>query len=394
MKAAELQGRWNPIGEYAPHVGDIEGKKSHVGSKVWSDLSLAVVERPVPEIGPDEVLLKVQACGVCGTDVHMVQAKDDGRMMYPGLTAVPCVLGHEISGTIVEAGDNAINRRTGRQYQGGELVCAEEMVWCGRCRPCADGFPNHCEALEELGITIDGGFAEYIKVDAKLCWDLGELIEVYGQQKAALLGSLVEPASVAYNAVIERGGGIRPGDNVWILGSGPIGLSACAVLRRAGASKVIMSEPSQQRRDLALELGATDVIDPMSESMAERVLEITSGRGADLILEATGLPNVVWPDVEKVIWNGRTLNATVVIVARAEAKIPLTGEVFQVRRAGIVGTQGHSGHGTFPRVISAMAAGMDMTPIVTKTIGLDAVPGDVLGLQTDRSNCKITFLAE
>jgi threonine dehydrogenase-like Zn-dependent dehydrogenase len=124
--------------------------------------------------------------------------------------------------------------------------------------------------------------------------------------------------------------------------------------------------------------------------MPEKVLDITDGMGADLILEATGLPTVVWPDVEKVIWEGRTLNATVAIVARAEAKIPLTGEVFQVRRANIVGAQGHSGHGTFPRVINAMASGMDMTPLITKQISLDEVAENLKMLQTDREECKIT----
>jgi threonine dehydrogenase-like Zn-dependent dehydrogenase len=84
------------------------------------------------------------------------------------------------------------------------------------------------------------------------------------------------------------------------------------------------------------------------------------------------------------------LNTTVVIVARADAKIPVTGEVFQVRRANIVGSQGHSGHGTFPRVISAMATGMDMTPIITKKINLEKVPDNIILLQTDRKECKIT----
>ena len=144
---------------------------------------------------------------------------------------------------------------------------------------------------------------------------------------------------------------------------------------------------------MGLQFGATDLIDPTSESVAQRVLEITSGRGADLILEATGLPDVVWSDIENVIWNGRALNATVVIVARADVRIPLNGEVFQVRRARIVGSQGHSGHGTFPRVISAMAAGMDMTPISTKKISLDEIPENILAMQTDRTNCKITYLA-
>jgi threonine dehydrogenase-like Zn-dependent dehydrogenase len=122
----------------------------------------------------------------------------------------------------------------------------------------------------------------------------------------------------------------------------------------------------------------------------EKVLELTNGMGASLFLEATGLPTVVYPEIEQVIWEGRTLNSTIVVVARAEAKIPVTGEVLQVRRANIVGAQGHSGHGTFPRVIQAMAAGMNMLPLITKEISLEEVPENLIGLQTDKSNCKIT----
>jgi threonine dehydrogenase-like Zn-dependent dehydrogenase len=112
--------------------------------------------------------------------------------------------------------------------------------------------------------------------------------------------------------------------------------------------------------------------------------------GADLYLEATGLPTIVYPQIEQTIWLGRTLNATVVVVARADAKMPVTGEVLQVRRASIVGTQGHSGHGTFPRVIECMADGMDMVRIVTKRIGLDQVPENLEILRDDRQECKIT----
>ena len=207
-----------------------------------------------------------------------------------------------------------------------------------------------------------------------------------------LLGSLVEPTSVAYNAVIERGGGIRAGENVLIMGSGPVGIAACAVLRRSGASKVIISEPSASRREMALAMGATHAIDPTQVNAADAVLELTEGMGAKLILEATGLPSVVWPDIERIIWEGRQLNATVVIVARADDRIPMNGEVFQVRRASVVGAQGHSGHGTFPNVISCMAAGMDVLPIITKKIKLDETEANIRLLQTDRNEVKITVL--
>jgi (R,R)-butanediol dehydrogenase/meso-butanediol dehydrogenase/diacetyl reductase len=114
--------------------------------------------------------------------------------------------------------------------------------------------------------------------------------------------------------------------------------------------------------------------------------------GADLFMEATGLPEIVYPGIEKVIWEGKTLNSTIVVTARAEAKIPVTGEVLQVRRANIVGAQGHSGHGTFPRVINSMADGMDMTPMITKKISLEEVPENIIELQTNRKQCKITCL--
>jgi (R,R)-butanediol dehydrogenase/meso-butanediol dehydrogenase/diacetyl reductase len=137
-------------------------------------------------------------------------------------------------------------------------------------------------------------------------------------------------------------------------------------------------------------MGADYAINPLEENFADRVLELTDGMGADLFMEATGLPQIVYPDIERVIWEGRTLNSTVVVTARAEAKMPVTGEVLQVRRARIVGAQGHSGHGTFPRVIECMASGMDMTRMSTKKIDLEEVPANIILLQTNRKECKIT----
>ncbi|UCG09411.1 MAG: alcohol dehydrogenase catalytic domain-containing protein [Desulfobacterales bacterium] len=390
MKTVTLFADWDPRPDFKLGSKDIDGKLSYLGSKVWRNPRLEIVDKPIPKPNPGQVIVKVKACGICGSDVHMAQAKPDGYIFYPGLTAFPCTLGHELSGVVVEAEADAINRRTNQPFETGEPVCAEEMAWCGACRPCADGYPNHCERLQEIGFSIDGAFADYIALNAKYCWSLHELVDRYDEEKAFRLGSLVEPTSVAYNAVIERGGGIRPGDSVWILGGGPIGAAACAVMKTAGASNVIISEPSKDRAKIAQKLGASHVIDPTEGNTAEQVLDITRGGGVNLILEATGLPDVVWSDIEHVIWNGRTLNTAVVIVARADAKIPVTGEVFQVRRAQIVGSQGHSGHGTFPRVISAMAAGMDMTPIITKKISLEKVPENIVMLQTDRKECKIT----
>ncbi len=391
MKTLSLFADWDPKSDFKLGSKDIEGKLTYLGSKVWRNPRVDFVEKDIPEPSDTQVLIEIKACGICGSDVHMLQSSLDGYIFYPGLTAFPATLGHEFSGIVVKAGPSAINKRTGLPYEIGEAVCAEEMIWCGSCRPCADGFPNHCESLQEIGFSIDGAYAKYIAVDARYLWSIESLRSTYGEQKMFELGSLVEPTSVAYNSVIERGGGIRPGDSVLIMGSGPVGIAACAILKQAGAAHVIISEPSKSRRDMALSMGATHGIDPTKENVADRVLEITDGYGANLILEATGLPSIVWPDIEKVIWEGQALNATVVIVARADDKIPMNGEVFQVRRAQVVGAQGHSGHGTFPRVISSMAAGMDVSGLITKRISLEEIPENLEMLQTDREEVKITM---
>ena len=390
MKAVTLSARWDPRADFRLGEKDVAGKQTYLGSKVWRNPVIEVKEYDMPKPGPGEVLIEVKVCGICGSDVHMAQPDDDGYIWYPGLTGFPVILGHELAGVVVESGPGAFDKTTNKPFQGGELVCAEEMLWCGQCKPCADGWPNHCERLDEIGFNIDGAFAKYIVLPAKVLWSLDSLKGVYSDEEIFLAGSLVEPTSVAYNAMIERGGGIRPGDNVVICGGGPIGLAACAIMKRQGAAKVILSEPEPARAELGLKMKADHIINPIKEDFTQKLLELTDGMGADLYLEATGLPLQVYPGIEKAIWEGRTLNSTVVVVARADAKMPVTGEVLQVRRAEIIGAQGHSGHGTFPRVISAMASGMDMLPLITKKISLDEVPENIIKLRTNRTDCKIT----
>ena len=390
MRGVTLFADWDPKPDFVLGAKDIEGKQTYLGSRVWRNPRVEIVESDIPTPGPREVLLEVKACGVCGSDVHMAQKDDDGYMWYPGLTGFPAILGHEVSGVVVEAGSEARDKATNEPFKGGERVCTEEMIWCGECKPCADGYPNHCERLDEIGINADGGFAKYLVLPARTLWSLEPMAGIYSDDDIFVAGSLVEPTSVAYTAVVERGGGIRPGDKVVICGGGPVGVAACAIMKRQGASVVIISEPEEARAKLCLELGADYAINPLKEDFVEKVLDLTSGMGADLYLEATGLPTIVYPQIEQAVWLGRTLNATVVVVARADAKMPVTGEVLQVRRASIVGTQGHSGHGTFPRVIESMADGMNMLPIVTKRIGLDQVPENLVMLRDDRQECKIT----
>jgi threonine dehydrogenase-like Zn-dependent dehydrogenase len=394
MKGVTLVADWEPKADFVLGSKDIDGVQTYLGSKVWRNPRIEMREFEIPEPGDEEVLLEVKACGICGSDVHMAQPDEQGYIFYPGLTGFPAILGHELSGVVVKAGKNARNKRTNKAFEAGEEVTVEEMFWCGQCKPCADGYPNQCEQLNEIGFNINGGYTKYIVVPSRVVWSLNSLKKRYTGKNLFLAGSLVEPTCVAYNAVIECGGGVRPGDFVVICGGGPIGLAACAILKRNGAAKVILSETVKERSDLGLKMGADYIINPAKEDFTKRVLELTDGMGANLYLEATGLPTVVYPGIEQAVWQGKTIAPTIVVVARADAKMPVTGEVLQVKKARIVGAQGHSGYGTFPRVIESMAAGMDMTPLITKQIKLEEVAENIIGLRTNRSDCKITYVAD
>ena len=394
MKGVTLVADWCPKPGFVLGSKDVDKVQTYLGSKVWKNPRIEIREFDVPEPGDEEVLLEVKACGVCGSDVHMAQPDDEGYILYPGLTGFPAILGHEIAGVVVKAGKNARNKRTNKAFEAGEEVTVEEMFWCGQCKPCADGYPNQCEQLNEIGFNIHGGYTKYIVVPSRVVWSLAPLKRKYKGKDLFLAGSLVEPTCVAYNAVIECGGGVRPGDNVVICGGGPIGLAACSILKKNGAARVILSEPSEGRAELGLKMGADVIINPVKEDFVKRVMELTDGMGANLYLEATGLPALVYPGIEQCMWDGKTIAPTVVIVARADAKIPVTGEVLQVKKGRIVGAQGHSGYGTFPRVIESMAAGMDMLPLITKKVKLEELAENIIALRTDRKECKITYLAD
>lgn len=393
MKAVVLRAKWDPKPDFVLGSKDVDGKLTYLGSKVWRYPEVKLEEVDVPKIEkPTDVIIEVKASGICGSDVHMAQADEDGYIFYPGLTAFPTILGHEFSGIIKEAGEEAINKRTKKRFEPGEPVMAEEMLWCGYCKPCVDGFPNHCENLQELGFSVPGSFAQYLKVDAKYVWSLYELTRKFEGEELFLAGSLVEPASVAYNGIVNRAGGIHPGQNAVVVGAGPIGLSAVNILKHMGAARVIVSEPSSVRRECAKKVGADYVIDPMKEDFKEAVLTYTEGMGAALYIETSGVGDIVIPQIEDVIWEAREINSTVLVIARAPKKVPMNPEVYQVRRARIIGTQGHSGHGVFPNVIAFMGVGLDMRPIISKKITLDEVPEYIKLLQTDKNQVKVTAL--
>jgi len=387
MLAAVLGADWKPRKGYTPSKLEEETRTTPSGSRVWHNPRLELKEIPVPEIGPREVLLSIRACGICGSDIHMYEKDGEGYMLYPGLTKLPMVIGHELSGQVVKVGREVTSLKED------DMVCAEEMWWCGRCTPCRSGLMNMCENLGEMGFTEQGGFAEYLPVEAKFCYKINDLVDRYGdEEKAFEAGSLVEPTSVAYNAVFVVADGFMPGAYVVVYGGGAIGLASVQLAKAAGAGKVIGFDVRKDRVQLLKKVGADYVFNPVDlESKgvkpSEKVMEVTGGVGADMQVEAAGDPSRILPEMQGSV----AVNGKITWIGRADVTAPIFLERFQTRRAKIFGSQGHSGHGIFRNVIRLMAAGkVDMTPLITRRYPLKDISTAMLQA-TKRVDAKITI---
>ena len=208
------------------------------GSQRQSSLETSAVclqDLPIPQIKDDEVLIRVKAVGICGSDTHVYETDRDGYIIFSGLVKLPCVLGHEFSGVVEKTGELV------RELAPGDLVAMESIQWCGSCTPCRSGAPNQCQNIELLGLSTQGALAEFAAVKANYCWKLNGLRDRYSEAEIFEIGALIEPIGCAYNGMFVNGGGLRPGETVAVYGAGPIGLAAIALARLSGASPSLPS---------------------------------------------------------------------------------------------------------------------------------------------------------
>ena len=228
---------------------------------------VTVEERTVPRPGPDQIVVRVHACGICGSDIHQLR---DGWGFTPGAVA-----GHEWSGTIAAVGDDVA------EWSVGELVVGGASPRCGTCRRCLEGKPSQCENRNSMtSEQADGAFAEYI-----LCRAGGvlRLPEGLSPRHAAL----AEPLSVAMHGITRSG--VAPGDSVMIFGAGPIGALSVAALHTMGITDITVVEPHEGRRQLAADLGVTSLVDPADlEVFPPWEPERMSSRAVHVVLECSG----------------------------------------------------------------------------------------------------------
>ncbi len=385
IKGLQFTAEWAPRPGYSVSEFERRTRRAVTGASVWRHPRLQLAEVVEPALGPQDVRLQPKACGVCGSDVHFYETDAAGYIRYPGLTKFPVIIGHEFSGEIVEVGKDVGELRVG------DLVTVEEMIWCGHCTPCRNGWPNQCENLEEIGFTIDGAMAEQLVVGAKYCWPISWLAETYGSAEVAFeAGALCEPTSVAYNGMFVRAEGFRPGGVVAVYGTGPIGFAAIALARAAGASRVIAFEVSPVRQALARKVGADEVHDPSELAKAgtsphEVILQASGGTGADMQVEAAGAPALTVPEMEQAL----AIGGKVVIIGRAADRAPMYLEHFQTRAGQVFGAQGHSGYGTFMNVIRLMASKrVDLRSIITSRFPL-AAAADAVVRASKREDGKV-----
>jgi threonine 3-dehydrogenase len=305
---------------------------------------LRLQDVPVPEIGINDVLIRVHKTGICGTDLH-IESWDPwaAKTIHP-----PLVVGHEFVGEVVEVGSNVTD------FHPGELVSGEGHVTCGRCRHCLAGQRHLCVNTVGLGVNRDGAFAEYVALPMTNVWHHVPGID---EEVAAIFdpfGNAVHTA-LAFEVL---------GEDILITGAGPIGLMASAVARHAGARHIVVSEPNAFRRDLALRMGATAAIDPRERELADVQRELGMVEGFDIAFEMSGNATALRSAIANMAHGGRI---AILGIPTAEISLDVNSIVFnQLTLRGIYGREMYE---TWYKMRVLIQSGLDIRPAITHRFG-------------------------
>jgi len=293
----------------------------------------SIVDLPSPSPQPDEVVIQVKACGICGSDIHGMDGSTGRRIP-------PIVMGHEASGVITEIGGSVTD------YQVGDRVTFDSTIFCGDCEYCRRGEINLCENRRVMGVSCgdyrqNGAFAEYVAAPARILHRLpGGMSFTHA--------AMVEPVSIAYHAV--RRSGIKPGQSAAVFGVGMIGLLIVQVLRVFGASRIVAIDLDPAKVALAMTLGATH------DTLEEPV---------DIALEAVGITPTVTASINAVVKGG-----TVVLVGNLSAKVEIPLQSVVTRELSVFGTCGSQGE--YPECLELIASGqINVDPLISTSIGLE-----------------------
>jgi threonine 3-dehydrogenase len=307
-------------------------------------------EVPVPSPGPGEVLIRIEAASLCGTDLHIYRWDDwaKGRLG----AGLPRIFGHEMAGRVVAHGPGLLGRLA---IPLGTLVAAETHLVDGSCYQCRTGREHVCANLRILGIDIDGAFAEYVVLPAHNAWAAPGL--------APEIAAIMEPMGNAVHAAFTEE---IAGQTVVVLGCGPIGLMAVAIAHLAGAARVFATDINPERLEMARNLGADVAIDA-SQDVVALLLEATDGVGVDIVLEMSGAEAAIRQGFDAVTNGGRV---SLLGLPSRPITLDLSDQVI-FKGIRIYGITGRKMFETWYRTQALLAQGLDLSPIVTHRLSLD-----------------------
>ena len=320
-------------------------------------LEVARVDDPVP--GPGELVLAVKGCGICGSDLKVVEHLPIGYTM-----------GHEFSGEVVAVGADPVGN-----WKTGDAVCALPLVGCGNCQFCWDTLPVHCPHMEMIGTGArPGAYAEYVAVSSAQTFRLPEGCDYD-------VGALVEPLAIGLHAV--DAADIAAGDNVLIVGAGPVGLAVALWCRHVGARSVVVSDPVAVRRESAGQFGATGIIDPKAEELSP-AFERLAGAAPDVVVEAVGKPGIIQACIEAAAHRGRV--AVVGICSGPDPIVPVFASLKELTMTFPV----YYRHQDDAHTLAMIDQGrISPAPFITHTVDLDGLPEAFEAIKSPTDQCKV-----
>lgn len=306
---------------------------------------LRVEERDIPEIGNDELLIRVRACGICGTDAHIF-CGDEGAAPTPAGT----VLGHEFAGEVVKVGADAVG------FEIGDHICVDPNKLCGKCEFCRRGIGHFCESITGIGTTVDGGFAEYCAVPVSQAYKVPKTLPF----EAA---AMTEPVSCCLHGIELCG--IKPGSRVAVIGCGMIGLLMIQLAKLSGASFIAAIEPIESKRTKALELGADCAVAPSDDTAAKLGTD-----NIDCVIECVGRPETIEAAINLA---GRY--STVMMFGLTKPDATVSVKPFEIFKKEITLRSSYINPYTFPAAVSLIESGrLDVTSMIYEKAPLSELP--------------------
>ena len=314
-------------------------------------MKLEVTEVPEPELGPEDLLVRVRACGICGSDIHGIDGSTGRRIP-------PLVMGHEAAGVIAKVGSAVTD------WKVNDRITFDSMISCGKCSFCRSGHMNLCDNRMVLGVSYGdyrrhGAFAEFVAVPQHICYKLPDELPF---EHAAL----IEAVSVAVHAVEVTP--VRLGDTAVVVGAGMIGVLTVQAARNAGCSTVYAVDLDDAKLEMAVKLGATEGFNPKNCDPVAEILKRTNGKGADIVLEAVGATEPIKTAIACVRKGG-----TVTLIGNITPKIELNLQSVVTREIRLQGTCGSNGE--YPACIDLLVKGLiKVDTIISERVSLEDAP--------------------